>query len=83
MDSILQFIQQNPITTIFLLAVAIIASILAITRRADGGAVDPADLLPSYKRFERREIERGDRRKRRESPATGEERRQGPRRKRD
>ena len=83
MDAILQFIQQNPITTVFLLAVAIIASVLTLTRRDGSEGPDPEDMLPSYKRFNRREIERGDRRKVRKPPEGGQERRQGPRRSRD
>lgn len=83
MDAILQFIQQNPITTVFLLAVAIIASVLTLTKRSAETGPNPEDMLPSYKRFDRREIERGDRRKSRLPWGGGADRREGPRRKRD
>lgn len=83
MDAILLFVKNNPITVLVLLGAVFAIVMLTTGRRNYRGETDPENIIPSYKRYDRREIERGDRRKSRKGPAAGEERRQKPRRSRD
>lgn len=85
MDAILKFVTNNPITVLVLIGALYAMAVLTMGRRNRDyrGETDPEDIVPSYKRYDRREIERGDRRKARKGPAGGEERRQGPRRSKD
>ena len=83
MDAILLFVKNNPITVLVVLGALFAIAALTMGRRNYRGETNPEDILPSYKRYDRREIERGDRRKSRKGPVEGEDRRQGPRRSRD
>ena len=83
MDFLLNFVVRNPGATVLVLLSVGAILFFSFSRRSGPVAADPEDLVPFYKRFNRREIERGDRRKRRLPPPEGEERRQGPRRNRD
>ena len=84
MDAILLFVKNNPITVLVVVGALFAIAVLTLGRRdRDSRETDPEDIIPSYKRYDRREIERGDRRKSRKGPAEGGERRQGPRRSRD
>ncbi|MES2886285.1 MAG: hypothetical protein V4709_15895 [Pseudomonadota bacterium] len=61
MDAIWNYLEKNPVLLIvLLLAVAYLFSRLTSVGK---GEVKPEDLVPHYKRFERREPELGDRRK--------------------
>ncbi|MDP3856758.1 MAG: hypothetical protein Q8Q73_03240 [Stagnimonas sp.] len=83
MDFFLNFVVRNPGATVLVLLAVGAILFFSFSRRAGPLGTDPEDLVPFYKRFNRREIERGDRRRQRLSPPGGEERRQGPRRDRD
>lgn len=83
MDAILLFVRNNPVTVLVLLGALFAIAVLTTGRRNYRDETDPEDIVPSYKRYDRREIERGDRRKSRKGAGSGEERRRGPRRSRD
>jgi len=73
MDAIWQYLSSSPILVIVLLIVVA----LVFSKLSDGpkGKADPEDLVPHYKRFERRESELGNRRQQQEQPPAGEDRR--------
>ena len=83
MDFFLNFVVRNPGATVLVLLSVGAILFFSLSRRTGAAGTDPEDLVPFYKRFNRREIERGDRRRQRLPPPDGEERRQGPRRDRD
>ncbi|MES2683619.1 MAG: hypothetical protein V4650_08900 [Pseudomonadota bacterium] len=79
MDAIWNYLGNNPILLIvLLLVIAYLFSRLRASVRPEG-VVDPEDLVPHYKRFERREDELGDRRGGK-APAPAEEQRKAGRR---
>lgn len=73
MDVIWQYLSGSPILVIVLvIVVALVFSKLSDTPK---GKVAPEDLVPHYKRFERRESELGNRRQQDGQPPAGEDRR--------
>ena len=73
MDAIWQYLSSSPILVIVLLIV--VALVFSKLSDAPKGKPDPEDLVPHYKRFERRESELGNRRNGDAQPPTGEDRR--------
>ena len=79
MDAIWNDLGKSPILLIvLLLVIAYLFSRLRASGRPEG-VVDPEDLVPHYKRFERREPELGDRRGGK-APAPGDDQRKVGRR---
>lgn len=74
MEAAWLYLQQSPILLIILL---IVVALIFSKVTADGkqGKVEPEDLVPHYKRFERRESELGNRRQAGETAGTSEDRR--------
>lgn len=73
MDAILDYLGRNP-----LLMIVLLIGVALVFSWVTGGSkdkVDPEDLVPHYKRFERRETELGNRRQSRGEPVTDEDRR--------
>lgn len=79
MDAIWQYLQQSPVLVIVLLVV-----VALIFSKVNAGSketkVAPEDLVPHYKRFERREPELGNRRNDRSGQSTPDDRRKMGRR---
>jgi len=73
MDVIWHYLSSSPILVISLLLIAA----LVFSKLSDGpkGKVNPEDLVPHYKRFERRESELGNRRNGDAPPPSGQDRR--------
>lgn len=79
MEAAWLYLQQSPILIIVLL---VVVGVIFSKVTADGkqGKVDPEDLVPHYKRFERRESELGNRRQSGEAAGKTEDRRKMGRR---
>ena len=83
MEELWSYLAKNPVLVIVLLAV--IALVFSKIFSRSSKVTREEDLVPHYKRFERREVEYGDRRKARmkAKAKAEEEQRQAARRKKD
>jgi len=78
MDAIWSYFERSPMLIIAL--VLVVAYLFTRLSSGNSSEARPEDLVPHYKRFDRREPELGDRRKQKPPADLAEDQRKGPRR---